>query len=99
MELQEVSFIFDELQRSKYRSLIKSLQKYAINYSRLRVEWFLSDLETRKEIDEERTRAHNAFISSCDALARNMNEGGEDYSWRNKIGSDRKNIGYFVVCL
>lgn len=99
MELQEVLLIFDEFQKSKYQSLVKSLMKYAINYSRLRIEWVISDLEKRKEIDEERTYAHNAFISSCDALARNMKEGGEDNSWRIRIGTDRKDIGDFAVLL
>ncbi|HHT23017.1 MAG TPA: hypothetical protein GXZ87_06865 [Bacteroidales bacterium] len=99
MELQEVQLIYEDFQTSNFQPLVKSLQKYALKYTRLRVEWLLSDLETRKEIDEERTFAHNAFISSCDALARNMKAGGEDSNWRVKIGSDRKDIGDFAVLL
>lgn len=99
MELQDVKLIYEEFQASNYQSLVNSLLKYAVRYSRLRVEWLLSDVKTRQEIDEERTFAHNAFISACDALARNMKEGGEDSSWRVKIGTDRKDIGDFAVLL
>jgi hypothetical protein len=99
MELQDVKLLYEEFQTSNYRSLVNSLLKYAVRYSHLRVEWLLSDVETRRELDEKRTFAHNAFISSCNALARNMREGGENSSWRIKIGSDRKDIGDFAVLL
>lgn len=99
MELQEVKLIYEAFQASNYQSLVNSLLKYAVRYSRLRVEWLLSDLGERKDMDEERTFAHNAFISTCDALARNMKESGEDCDWRVKVGTDRKDIGDFAVLL
>lgn len=99
MELQDVKHIYEDFQSSNYQPLVESLLKHAIRYSQLRVDWLLSSVETRREMDEERTFAHNAFISSCDALARNMKKGGEDNSWRIKIGSDRKDIGDFAVLL
>jgi len=49
-------------------------------------------------MDEERTRAHNAFISACDILSRNMAESGEVHTRRTVIGQDRKDIGDFA-CL
>ena len=99
MELFEAQSIYEQFQKSKYQSLVKPLIKNAINYTRLRVEWLLLDTEGRIEIDEERTRAHNSFISAYDALARNMKEGNEDASWRTKIGTNRKDIGDFAVLL
>jgi len=99
IELYEAEIVYEQFQKSKYQTLVKSLLKYAANYSRLRVEWLLSNMETRIEIDVERTRAHNSFISACDALARNMKEGGENAMWRVKIGGDRKDIGDFGVLL
>lgn len=51
------------------------------------------------ELEEERTIAHNAFISSCDILSRNMIQSGEDNRWRSQIGSDRKDIGDFACLL
>lgn len=47
MELQEVKLIYEAFQASNYQSLVNSLLKYAIRYSRLRVEWLLSDVGTR----------------------------------------------------
>jgi hypothetical protein len=48
------------------------------------------------ELDQERTIAHNAFISSCDILAGNMVELNEDASWPKRIGNNRKEIGDFA---
>jgi len=50
-------------------------------------------------MDEERTIAHNAFISACDVLSRNMKAAGEDIQWRFQIGNDRKSIGDFACLL
>lgn len=99
MNLQEVTKIYESFQSSKCQALVKSTLKYAIRYTNLRVEWWLLDTQGRIEIDDERTRAHNAFISTCNALARNMNLQNEDTAWRNKLGNDRKVIGDFAVLL
>ena len=99
MELEEVSQIYDQFKNSKFQTLVKSLLRNAIQYSKLRVEWLLADKDDLAEIDKSRTISHNSFISSCDALARNMKQNGEDSTWRNKIGTDRKDIGDFAVLL
>ena len=99
MEFKEVLEIYNELNSSKHHPLVKSLIKSAVRYSRLRVDWLLSDQGNRMELEEERTIAHNAFISSCDILSRNMNQSGEDNHWRSQIGSDRKDIGDFACLL
>ena len=64
----------------------------------IRSEWHFADLESQKDLNEERTQAHNALISNCDMLARNMKKAEEDDSWRIKLGTDRKRIGDFA-CL
>jgi hypothetical protein len=99
MDLYEAKEIYEQFQKSHYQSLVKPLIKNAVNYSRLRVEWLLMDIDGRLEIDDERSRAHNSFIRCCDALARNMIAGGEDAAWRIKIGGNRKDIGDFAVLL
>ena len=99
MDLNEAKEIYEQFQKSRYQPLVKPLIKNAINYSRLRVEWLLMDMDSRIEMDDERSLAHNSFISSCNALARNMKVGDEDAAWRIKIGSDRKDIGDFAVLL
>ena len=95
MELKEVLEIYIQLSYSKNQPLVQSMVKNAVRYARLRVDWLLSDQEGRLEMEGERTAAHNAFISTCDILSRNMNQSGEDNHWRTQIGTDRKTIGDF----
>jgi len=67
-----------------------------VRYARIRVDWELSDQKNRKEMDEERTRAHNAFIDSCNILSRNLHQKSEDNTWREELGTDRREIGDFA---
>jgi hypothetical protein len=99
MELKEAENIFEILRTSYFQSFVEALLKSAIRYSRLRVDWYLTNQEQRREMEEERTIAHNAFISACDILSRNMKQRGEDYKWRFQIGNNRKSIGDFACLL
>jgi hypothetical protein len=98
MDYQEAEQIFQAIRSSKLHKFSKPLINTAIRYAQIRVEWYIANLEGKKELDEERTRAHNALISNCDVLAGNMKKAGEDDSWRIKLGTDRKRIGDFA-CL
>ncbi len=98
MELEQAQQIFNIIKNSRQKALVNSLLKSAVRYSRLRVDWLLSDQEERNELEAERTASHNAFISTCDILSRNMLNSGEDNSWRTQIGNNRKDIGDFA-CL
>ena len=99
MNIQNVQTIYFHLKSSKLDGLVNSMLKAAIRYARIRVDWLHSDLETRAEMELERTAAHNTFISQCDIVARNMTKQGEDSSWRKTIGTDRKDIGDFACVL
>ncbi len=96
MDLATTEQILSQLKSSILQGLSDKLIHSAIRYARIRVDWMLLPLEQRIELAEERTIAHNAFISSCDILARNMVKQGEEISWRKQIGSDRKEIGDFA---
>lgn len=99
MELTEAKQIYETIKESNHQPLVNTLLVNAIKYSDYRVKWLIADINEKTEIDQERTRAHNAFISSCDSLARNMLRSGEDSSWRSRFGKDRKTIGDFAVLL
>ncbi len=105
MELEQAQQIFNIINNSGQEPLVNSLFKSSVRYSRIRVDWYFSDQKHRNELDEERTIAHNAFISACDILSRNMKAAGEDNQWRLQIGTERKSIGDFacmlnaVICL
>ena len=99
MTLPEANQIFETISATKHKPLLNSLIKLAVRYSRYRVDWYLSSQEEQIEIDKERTLAHNAFIDACNILGRNMQNAGEDASWRQKVGTDRKDIGDFACLL
>lgn len=96
MTFEEANKIFIELNESSLKTFVNSLIKSGLRYSHIRAEWWLLKPDERVKLDQERTIAHNAFISSCDILARNMGNRNEDTLWRKKIGNDRKEIGDFA---
>ena len=68
----------------------------AVRYAGIRAKWCLESADGRRGMDTERTRAHDAFIDSCNILSRNQAKNGEDNTWRAKLGDDRKVIGDFA---
>lgn len=96
MDFNKANQILEQIKSSKMQDLSDKLIHSGIRYSRIRVDWILLPVEQRMEREEERTIAHNAFITTCDILARNMAKQGEDNSWRKLIGIDRKEIGNFA---
>lgn len=93
MDQLEAQKIYNTINQSQLEGLKKKVIQHAIRYSRLRVDWYTSMLNQRVDIDHERTIAHNALISSVNALARNMRDIGEDTSWFTILNNDRKRIG------
>ncbi len=99
MTLEEVRVIYEQMKSSKWDSLFDDLVSYAVRYARIRVDWMMASIEERREMEDLRTRAHNAFIDACEILRRNMEKAGEDDGWHKRIGDDRKSIGDFACHL
>ena len=78
---------------SAYDDMRLDLLDCAVRYASLRVKWALADHEGRAAMDEERTRAHNVFIDSCNILSRAMARNGHDTTWRADAGNNRAAIG------
>ena len=87
---------FEVIRATKQEALRDDLIRAAVNYAHYRAEWFLTDPEQRREMDQARTTAHNAFIDACNILSRQMAKSGEPTGWREPIGTDRKEIGDFA---
>jgi len=68
----------------------------AAEYARIRVDWQLSTPGERLQLDEKRRALHDGFIEACNGLSRDMQAEGEDISWREDLGEDRKEIGDFA---
>lgn len=96
MDFKEAEQILQIIRSSNLQGLSVLFLKSAVRYAQIRVDWYFADQEERIELDKERTRAHEALISNCNALARNMKVSGEDDSWRKRLGDDRKRIGDFA---
>jgi len=87
--------LLDQVNITSLRKLKLDLYNSAANYHRYRTDWYFANDEERILMDEPRRIAHNVFIDCCNILSRNMIKNGEDASWRNELGDDRKTIGDF----
>ena len=73
--------------------LLRSWHLAAVSYAQVRADWQLASRPERTEKDANRTRLHDAFIDSCNALSRRLRADGKDVGWRQILGDDRKRIG------
>jgi len=99
MNFDKAQKIYQKIDSTTLFELKEDLYNLAIRYAKLRTDWYLADLDSRKELDKPRTVSHDAFIDSCNILSRNMAEAGEDNSWRERLGDNRKEIGDFACYL
>lgn len=84
------------ISQSRLTELRTALLKAAVRYAAIRAEWHFMSLPERATADPGRTIAHNRFIDSCNILSREQAKIGEDNSWREMIGMDRKMVGDFA---
>ncbi len=91
--------IYAALRDAAPPDLLRELILMASRYAGLRVSWAMADMDGRRGLDGERTRAHNAFIDQCNILSRTMAKAGQDTSWRMEMGEERKEIGDFACHL
>ncbi len=103
LNINKLNIIFESIQSTELADLKRELFEYAVRYAAIRVNWFFASEDIRREMDNSRTIAHNAFIDSCNILSRNQASLGEDNSWRTLLGNDRKEIGdlgcFIHLCL
>ena len=97
LDYQTAYQAFTAVQNSKLAELRKSLYKAAVHYATIRAEWEFQSIDDR--VDVARTIVHNRFIDSCNILSREQAKIGEDNSWRNAIGMERKLIGDWACYL
>lgn len=99
MTYDDMPEMWSQIASTQFEPLKNRLLDLAFRYSRIRADWFLMTPEARREEDERRSRAHDAFISACNALSKNQLKAGEDNTWRVKLGHDRLVIGDFACYL
>jgi hypothetical protein len=96
MTVEIAKRLFEEINKTTLLSLKNDLIILAVEYSKIRVDWYLANEEAKDELEDFRTAKHNAFIDSCNILSREMIKIGEDASWRKILGNDRIAIGDFA---
>lgn len=99
MNYETATHIYYEIKLSSLGNLRDSLFRAAVEYAKIRAHYRPATLEERTELDQRRTLAHNALMSSCNILSRNMAQRGENIEWRALLGDDRKTIGDFACYL
>lgn len=88
--------LFDQISNTSLQALKNDLINYSVEYSRIRVDWYLAGEVEKDQMEDLRRAKHNAFIDSCNILSREMIKKGEDASWRKELGNDRIAIGDFA---
>ncbi len=90
MNIERANRIYNSIRITSNLMLKEDLIKAAIVYARIRTDWELEGKKGRKEMDVSRTIAHDALIDSCNVLSRSMKMSGEDITWRELLGLERK---------
>ena len=93
MNIDKAQSILKGVEQTRFSELQLALFDAAMRYATLRSEYALADAEARSDLEDSRTRAHDAFIDSCNILSRNMASREEDNSWRATAGNDRRELG------
>jgi len=99
MDWEKATRIAYAIGKSRLVDVRMKLFRGGTDYAHMRANWQLSAPEERRALDGERTRLHDAFIESCDMMCRCMEDAQEDFSWREDLGNDRKEIGDFACYL
>ncbi len=74
--------------------ILNMLQEKAVRYSHFRAGWSLKTRQEKIDTDDDRTSAHDAFISALNMMATAEAAPGE--VWRQQLGTDRKRLGDFA---
>jgi len=96
MNISEAQEILNDIEQLPNKKLINEFFIKAANYAKIRVDWYVAEVQDKYEIDSMRTRSHNVFIDYCNILSREMQKQGLDTNWRKRLGDDRKRIGDFA---
>jgi hypothetical protein len=96
MTFDEARKGFQQIVSTSQAPALEDFTRKAVRYAGLRVQHLLSPPARQPAVGSERTIAHDEFIVACDTLANQMAANNEDESWRDALGSDRKDIGDFA---
>lgn len=81
--------------------LVGEIIDRSVRYARLRVDCAIlastprygNAAAEREELDQRRTRAHDALIDACNVLSRKMRSLDMSIGWRRRLGDHRQTEG------
>jgi hypothetical protein len=84
--------------------LALTLRLCAVEYLQARLAWSMTPQAQRADIDAARTRAHDAFLASLNAITRAAAAEGATLNWRKAFAvagevEERKRLGDFACYL
>ncbi|GIK18703.1 MAG: hypothetical protein DYG93_09880 [Leptolyngbya sp. PLA2] len=98
MTLDDSAEIVRSWRSSQFQDLVADVLDSCVRYAGYRAAWALADPDKRREMNEARTRCHNALIDRIGVLAREQKKVGEDTAWHTGLPPDRRELGDFA-CL
>lgn len=85
--------IYKEITAVDNEFLINEFHEKAIEYARIRTDWFFISIEEKRVINKNRTIKHDAFIDSINAISRYMKNNEQDNSWYDDLPDFRSQTG------
>jgi hypothetical protein len=81
--------------------LLAELKRSALAYAHARSTWLSPNASERADLEDARSRNHDRFIDSCNALSRACGRSGLSQEWRAiwgeaRTGEPRRRIGDFA---
>lgn len=87
---QMVSQIDDSRSEELYRQCLQAGKDYIA----VRCQWAFQTKDQRKQVNDTRTKKHNAVIRSLDALAQYNRQQGKETEWRKALGYEENGKGF-----
>ena len=72
MEYSTALNIYKHIAETKQKEVLTDLVFSAVEYARIRTDWYLSDKDRRIELNERRKASHESLIECCNILSREM---------------------------
>jgi hypothetical protein len=77
--------IFNSVSKITDESFISNFLNTAIDYARVRTDWYFMSIEEKREINTPRRIKHDAFISSFKAILNYLKENNIEVNWLEEL--------------
>ena len=99
MDYNTGSNLYNQISETKQQDLLNDLVLSAVEYAKIRSDWYVSDKKRQIELNERRKAFHETLIDSCNILSSEMAKNGENISWRETLDDERVDIRDFACYL